>query len=197
MNRLVNLCAQVGGNSYVRKGTYLIGSSVAVYHLHNKFKYPTHIKYASSCNVNEVIYSYLKHDIYFKDQDITDKPNFEDKRQNAERYRRMLGSRRFIWSELPPDTKWYKCKMLFDHNSDYVLQVWPHPECVKIENQTDSKLLDGTIFFGHDFSKLMILEGNHRYSQWKATGTKGVAEVYVGISPSNFCKYPGDYNDIK
>lgn len=167
------------------------------------------IKYLGKANVNKVIHAFLD-DRYcdklrtkFKlDNKIIIHPDFTSKDENHRRYRQLLGCRRWMWGELPPDTNWYRYRIRFDSEFDKQIHlVWPSLDPGKRKPKNEKELLEDIILFTHGDGKYMIIEGNHRYTQWKENGMKSTrTEVYVAESTGNYCHYPGDneqgYNEF-
>ncbi len=149
------------------------------------------------CSVNEVIHSYVKYDSYqtnIHGEDYITKPDFTDKHQNLARYRALVGTRRWIWSQLPPDVEWYKCQvtLIKDGIDKYITPRFPVADPPEADN-SESNWLDGIILFGHTTEKTIVIAGSDRYSTWKAYGPDTLTTIiYIGLSPSNFRWFTDD-----
>jgi hypothetical protein len=150
------------------------------------------------CSVHEVVHAWLAAEAPLVERQFKvpglarrlalDTPDFADREQNRQRLRALYGMRRWLWSEIPPDTVWLRGRALFS-TSQRVLRAWNFDDQFK----PGAVSLDGLIFWGHRLNAPLLLEGNHRYSQWVVNGQPDQpAMVYVGLSPSNCKWFPGD-----
>jgi len=150
------------------------------------------------CSVHEVVHAWLAAEAPLIERQFKvaglgrrlalDAPDFTDRQQNQKRLRTLFGIRRWLWSEIPPDTGWYKGRALFSANQR-VTRAWSFDDQFK----PGAVSLYGLIFWGHALDAPLLLEGNHRYSQWVVNGRPDQsATVYVGLSPSNYRFFPGD-----
>jgi hypothetical protein len=150
------------------------------------------------CSVHEVVHAWLAAEAplverRFKISGLSlrlalDAPDFTDKKQNQKRLRTLYGIRRWLWSEIPPDTSWYRSRALFS-SGQQIVRGWNFDNAFK----PGAVSLDGLILWGHTLDAPLLLEGNHRYSQWVINGRPNqAAAVFVGLSPSNYRWFPGD-----
>lgn len=155
-------------------------------------------------DVYDMMAAFLRRDMYTRgkfdallDQREACKDTSTLRELNATIRRCLMGSRRFLIAPLPPDTTWFKVRMdLAEFNTlTEVIIVWPHQDLPVIK---DSAEYGDCIFFGHDFTKLMLIEGNKRFQAWIRDGRLSViVTVYIGISPNLYCWFPKFLNNVQ
>jgi hypothetical protein len=121
---------------------------------------------------------------------LLNNPNFSDSKENAQRTRMLLGSRRWLITELPPDIKYFKVKVLICSNlKEHIIAPWKDQSSYQKNENAKSqaqKYLNGLIFYQTKSGKLFLLEGNHRYGQWISDKCPEVeVEVYILSAPSH------------
>lgn len=121
------------------------------------------IKVLGEADVNRIVYQFVNNDRYPQlhrqktcqfHVERTLNPNFRDKEQNRSRYRELMDTRRFIWCELPPDTKWYRYRIKFDEKMDqHVHLVWPSLEPPIGVPKKPDQMLRNILMFSHGNGK--------------------------------------------
>ncbi len=125
---------------------------------------------------------------------ILSQPNFDSPQENDLRWRALMGSRRWMWSEFPPTTVWY-CVDNFQLTLDRAQHIRvPWPEL----RPNQSVDVDDVILFTHDRKSFTCIEGNHRLARWKADGGKPTtARFYIGQTNDRCVWHDGAAKTLK
>jgi hypothetical protein len=131
---------------------------------------------------------------------IISNPNFDDLSENHLRLRLFYIKSAVVWSEVPPDTKWYEATLTeadidllyvsaghnpqWDEVGNKLVAVSRHaPEPLKAPPDTWERV----ILWGHSKDgPFTIMEGNHRMIGWVGANSRPPLNIkaYVGLSPS-------------
>lgn len=126
---------------------------------------------------------------------ILSKPDFNSPWENALRHRALMSIRRWLLSEFPPDSKWWRVDN-FQVDAERMKTIcikWPD-----LKPHRHQLTLDGIVLFTHDRKSYTCIEGNHRLTQWQARhgSETWYPSLYVVESNDLMCWHDGFANTL-